>query len=552
MNGSTNKAGRFTRMCWWIAGATPDILIKYPSEYSKFTAIGMTIGMTCLVAVLSGIAAAWYFSQSLPVSFCFGLFWGVVIFCIDRALVVTMKKSIDTEGWWPQLKEALKILVPRALLAFLVAMLMSIPLELIVFEDLINQERENYFEDKKEQASNVGYTAGVRMDAEADMERNTRQQERADREVARSETAESAALREVERIEREISVRRGQLNNPATSRYRNAVAEKGRLQRQNNDRNADTRNIAGAISRQDNIIREEKNTWNAKVNGEISKLQTELASARRVYEEKKGETAAAKAEQKEIGAEGRDISRRKMNAASTIDKANEERDKIYRNSNKFLLNYGILQYAVNARMKIKEKVEKPGPTSAPVLKDTLKTSPSGVMAAEEAEPQWREREVYRNKSELVMLWFIRILFFIFEMMPTVVKAVSKPGPYERECEAQDMQIARFLNSQAYTDHVQTLLSERLRQENDLAESRRKAEKDLHEELLQEIKGAQKEVAHAAISRWRAEQLGARVAASAASAASAGATSSADASTVRNRAAGEDEDDVFPLSSDEFD
>ena len=76
---TTNKdikdINSFTRLLWWIAGASPEILIKYPSEYAKFSAIGMTIAMTCLVAFVSGMSAAWYFSSKLFPYFLFFFFF---------------------------------------------------------------------------------------------------------------------------------------------------------------------------------------------------------------------------------------------------------------------------------------------------------------------------------------------------------------------------------------------------------------------------------------------------------------------------------------------
>ena len=62
-----------------------------------------------------------------------GIFWGGLVFNLDRFLVSTMKKS---KG---RLKEVIQIF-PRLLLAIFLAIVISKPLELKIFEQEVNEK----------------------------------------------------------------------------------------------------------------------------------------------------------------------------------------------------------------------------------------------------------------------------------------------------------------------------------------------------------------------------------------------------------------------------
>lgn len=500
-NTSQQDITSFTRTLWWIAGATPEILEKYPSEYAKFSAIGMTIVMTCIVAFVSGMSAAWYFSSNLLTAIAFGAFWALMIFCIDRALVVTMKKSIHSKSFKEKLKEASKIIIPRAILAILVALLMSIPLELIVFEDVINAELPNYQSKKLEDSSKIGYDATRKSEAEEREKRLNRQNESAQKNLNYANNAYESAHKAVTDLEYQINTKRGQLDRPNTTRYNSALRElqnsKAAL-KSSEISDAQRRTLRAKISSSQAIMNEEKKNWNYKLSEDIKALEPKLKKAEQEEEEKESDRAEARKATVDIGKMVHNVQTTISEADKQIDKQVTVIDSIQKNTNKFILHYSVLEYAVYD--KTVEKV--------PVTRVKHSTNQNSDSPAEvdDEETEYEEVWHYRNKDALMMLWLIRILFFVFEMMPTVVKAVSKPGPYERECEALDEQMAQFFTSTTYRDHMQTMLNDKLQHERHLAEDRRNAEKILHDDILSKIKDAQKEVATQAIDKWRTEQL----------------------------------------------
>src|ERR1700756_3828529 len=128
---------RITRFFWFCSGAHIGTLKKYPIEHNKFVGIGATIFFTALFASLSGGYAMYFvFSgDAFAVGFAiiFGLIWGTAIFNMDRYIV----SSIDKQGTTNQ-----QILQasPRILLAIMIGIVISRPLELKIFDKEIRQK----------------------------------------------------------------------------------------------------------------------------------------------------------------------------------------------------------------------------------------------------------------------------------------------------------------------------------------------------------------------------------------------------------------------------
>jgi hypothetical protein len=115
------------------SGADKDILDQCTiKEKNKFIGIGSTLILTAVLASLSGGYAIYSTFDSVVISSIIGIFWGIVIFSLDRYIVT----SIDKKGeWWNQLLTAL----PRLLMAFVLAITISKPLELRLFQDAVNK-----------------------------------------------------------------------------------------------------------------------------------------------------------------------------------------------------------------------------------------------------------------------------------------------------------------------------------------------------------------------------------------------------------------------------
>ncbi len=127
------------RFLWFCSGADPDILQACPrSERIKYTGIGGTVFFTGLLASLSGGYAFFTVFDSVVAAVGFGALWGLIIFNLDRFIVSTIKKE---GGFGRQFTLA----IPRLLLAIVLAIVISKPLELRIFrgeiDEILTQQR---------------------------------------------------------------------------------------------------------------------------------------------------------------------------------------------------------------------------------------------------------------------------------------------------------------------------------------------------------------------------------------------------------------------------
>jgi hypothetical protein len=123
------------QLFWFFAGSDKEILAECPtSEKNKHFGIGATILITAVAAVISGTYAVQTLSDSPAVSILIGIFWGFVIFNIDRLMVATLKKDPNNSKW----KEAIKA-SPRLLLAIAIAVVISKPVEVKILENQIDK-----------------------------------------------------------------------------------------------------------------------------------------------------------------------------------------------------------------------------------------------------------------------------------------------------------------------------------------------------------------------------------------------------------------------------
>ncbi|RFC54057.1 DUF4407 domain-containing protein [Brumimicrobium aurantiacum] len=121
----------------WASGADLEILKQAPTDANKYFGIGGTIIFTALMASFAGGYAIFITFNSALVAVFFGLFWGALIFNLDRYIVSTFgvgdgKKTIS--------KQELLEGAPRLLMAVVLGFVIATPLELKLFEDSINEQ----------------------------------------------------------------------------------------------------------------------------------------------------------------------------------------------------------------------------------------------------------------------------------------------------------------------------------------------------------------------------------------------------------------------------
>lgn len=138
-----NRGGWLQEIFWWCSGADRAILRMCPAEHSKYMGIGTVIFFTALMAGLSSFFAISYIFGNSELSsghpkfgVCvgFAIFWGAMIFFLDRFITNTMYSDGKVTISWLELRSAL----PRIIISIFLGIVISAPLELKIFEKEVN------------------------------------------------------------------------------------------------------------------------------------------------------------------------------------------------------------------------------------------------------------------------------------------------------------------------------------------------------------------------------------------------------------------------------
>ena len=470
---TTREVSCFTRFLWFVAGADIEMLSLCPLDYKKYEAIGMTILMTALVGFAAGSSAAWYFTEDALWTLVFGMFWSLLIFSIDRSLVVTLKKDPYKKSYY------VLPLVFRGFLAILVAGIMSIPLELLVFNGFIQNDIENYKSDLLKQQHKDSFDA--QQSAEYHSKSKSLNQ-LLKMESCKKDDIEMLINNKRSERQREVNM----LNHPNTTTYNNAKANTNGLQRQLNELyslpNSDYRRnripgLRSQINHERRIMASERNAWNSKVNARILELDNEIAQlsdALRVVKEK-----IAKTDREKQRVDSTSVSYQ-ARAEESLNKTDER----FRNGNNFTLYYAVLAHAIYKTHKVThERMGTDGKTYT------------------------YETEEFVNKDFMFLLWFIRAMFFVIELLPSIVKVVSKAGQYELRVYHQEEELKKYLHSQEYQDYCYKMLHGDNQLEMDLQAQRHDAEKKVQHDIIQAIINAEESVAKDSIDNWEKLEKG---------------------------------------------
>ncbi|PWA11264.1 DUF4407 domain-containing protein [Flavobacterium laiguense] len=100
-------------------------------EQTKFVGIGATVFFTAVMAFIASAYALFTVFDSVYPAMLFGLVWSLLIFNLDRFIVSTIRKR---DSFSSEIMQA----TPRIILAIIIAIVISKPLEIKIFEKEIN------------------------------------------------------------------------------------------------------------------------------------------------------------------------------------------------------------------------------------------------------------------------------------------------------------------------------------------------------------------------------------------------------------------------------
>lgn len=125
---NTNFITRFLLACAGVDHQT--MMQTTSSEINKYKIMGTCVLLPALIAIFSGYYAMHLISQNLLISCVFALFWAIVIFVLDRAVVSGTRPGQFSLG-----------VLGRIVLAVIIAFTISEPVILRLFNDSIEEKR---------------------------------------------------------------------------------------------------------------------------------------------------------------------------------------------------------------------------------------------------------------------------------------------------------------------------------------------------------------------------------------------------------------------------
>jgi len=452
---SKTKYSRLQYFLWLVSGSEISILKSCPSDYNRHAGIGFTILMTSLFGAFAGGYAGYYFSHSIFGAIIFGIIWGMLIFSIDRTMVVSMKKR-PGDRW----KTYLGQVVARAILAALIAFIISIPLELLVFKDNIDAGLNLYKVDKQKQLART--LDSLHKPAQ----------------LAKEAVLEGAKADSLERVS---------LNDPKDDEFKQLINLSnnlsGNISNKINESNQ-IRNRASQYLKQANVpddfgvLRLDKKTQSYK------QYVSLISSSRKI----RADATVLINEKKNV-----DITinnRRELHKSVNESKADSVR---------------MNQRKLDSTRRIKETMI--DSTSTKFEGDLRKIDNSFSVRFDVITFLSTKKDQGGNKefpSVFFLLWLIRILFFIIEILPTVTKVMTPFGAYDMALYDEEQNLKeiklpaakKILINEAEIDNS-IELDERKRQQ----QYRASKEGDLHDSLVDRIMDAQNRIAQKILDDW---------------------------------------------------
>ncbi len=435
----------------YCSGADKEILRECPTDRAKFIGIGATVFFTAVLASISGGYAIYFTFNSLPISLAFGALWGAIIFNLDRYIVASIKKT-------GVFKQEFITAIPRIIMAFILAITISKPLETKLFDGTI-KKKLGETENKYIKEGEVGFN---------------KQRDQLD--VGKS------ALQD----QMEMAKKRIYENDPVYN------------------------DLSGQKQKKDDNI----NTWTKQINNNLMVIKQNSRLITVVIDPVQGITRKewryneiAKAKQRENKNLNEGINSEKKEISEINEGMQNRKDELTKQVKQIEDQYGLqisgITNQINDLNSRRPEIMKKFRDDAAGDKDILS----------------RLRALSSIKSLGNTAWmaslFITCLFILLECAPITVKLLSRRGPYdeildrkEYEIYLQQQKIISDLNDEVNNGLKTTVESNKWKNETQEKMEKIKLDKELNlsESILDEIAAKQAELAKVVINNWYEEEL----------------------------------------------
>jgi hypothetical protein len=448
------SGGRINEFFWLCSGVNRKILRQCPTEHAKYAGMGGTIFFTACMAALSGGYAISTVFESTIIAILFGIFWGMLIFNLDRLIVNTMYSDGKVTISWQELVSGL----PRIIMAIFLGIVISTPLELKIFEDAIDiqieQDKDRLLQEK------IGETIQKRDSTSQKRDEIMNGVAMFDTQITTSSTETNSLLSDINDLQTKLTGENNKIRG-----YDQQIAP---LQRQINSMSSDNPQYQSMLS---------------KIGGLRGKRASAVAQRNALaaaIRGKQGNLAASDATLKTL------MSNKQTETQRESERLRQEVDS---------LNSIINESKVRHKDWTEDEIKAKGS-----FRDKLDVQYKGFQARMNAFSELKEESSATAISSL----FIMLLFIIVETAPTFLRMMVADGSYEKllDAEKHRIEVLSAKKKSDLNDEINTevqISTEKNRQ-------RLEAEVLANKELMEKIAKTQAELLNTAIEKWREEEL----------------------------------------------
>ncbi len=446
--------GRINEFFWLCSGVNRKVLRQCPTEYAKYAGMGGTIFFTACMAALSGGYAISTVFDSTILAILFGLFWGMLIFNLDRLIVNTMYSDGKVTISWQELVSGL----PRIVMAIFLGIVISTPLELKIFEDAIDikieQDKDRLLNEK------IGETIQRRDSTSQKRDEIMNGIAMFDSQITTSSTETNSLLSDINELQTKLNA-----ENNTIRRLNQQIAP---FQFQLNSMSSDNPQYQTILSKIGNL--------RSKRASAISQRNALAAAIRG----KQGQVAASDATLKTL------MGNKQVETQKESERLRQEIDS---------LNLIINESKVRHKDWTEEEIKAKGS-----FRDKLEVQYKGFQARMTAFSELKAESPATNISSI----FIMLLFIIVETAPTFLRMMVADGSYENLLDAEKHRI-EVLSSKKKSD-LNDIINTEVQIATEKNRQRLEAEVLANKELMEKIAKTQSELLQMAIDKWREEEL----------------------------------------------
>lgn len=506
-----NLYQKFERFLWWCAGARIDFLELSASDHSKYFGIGGTVLFTALMATFAGGYAFFVAFDHPLLSICFGFFWGTLIFNLDRFIVSSTGKGDGT----PKItKEEFLTALPRLILAILIAIVVSTPLELRVFKKEISIEIQKMIDEKRQELaqgqdynlveiqrikneisrlksqleeSKISITDDPRVDlANSKIGESQTRVDELRTQLSRAESTIQTYQQEISRMDDQLrgdnlsSTQRQDIQSRKNRRLQSIGSQENKVQRLQQEVLALEQTIDSSKTKIDNVKGENADSYGVKLSqtrNEIERLEEQLANIQGVRR--------SEIERYE------DIAKQYTGLMAQLDALSRlTKRPVYEKE----------FFETSTSQTPTRKVGEDSPASLSLVSDaTLDT------ATLSSAPNTKYKQIGTELTPVFYAkWFISLLFICIEIAPIFFKMMTASGPYDDLIDLEQAIISKKIE-QSKSEQDKYVATEISIYSQKLKEKEEK-EVQANKEILDAILASQVKIALTAVEDWKERQM----------------------------------------------